>query len=186
MAKPVQLPLDASSDYEANPVPSYVGWWQPHKPVNWTGEIVDPKTGELVKEPSLTKQDQADACDINRIVRQYNATGVYSHVNERAAQGMYADLSSAPDYQDALNIIARANEAFESLPASVRERFMNDPARFLDFMGDPVNQDEAIRLGLATLREEPVEPPPQRVEIVNPKPTGGEGGSPPSGGAKAP
>lgn len=186
MPKPVQLPLDASSDYEANPVPSYVGWYQPHARYDWTGEIMDPKTGELVKEPSLTKQDQADACDINRIIRQYSATGVWTHVNERAQQGAYADLSNAPDYQDALNVIARANEAFESLPAIVRERFMNDPARFLDFMADPSNVEEAIKLGLAERVPDPIEPPPQRVEIVNPTPTGGEGGSPPSGGANAP
>lgn len=158
-------------------IPEYVGWYQPHKPVNWDGLVADPKTGELVKEPSLTKQDQAEACDINRIIRQYSATGVWSHVNERAQQGVYADLASAPDYQDALNIIARANEAFESLPASVRERFQNDPARFLDFLQDPTNVDEAIKLGLAERVEEPPPPPPQRVEIVNPEPK-----EPPKGG----
>lgn len=185
MSKSITLP-PAVKVYEEADLPHYVGWYQPHKPVNWTGFLADPKTGELVKEPSLTKQDQADACDVNRIIRQYSATGVWSHVNERAQQGAYVDLSSAPEYQDALNVIARSNEAFESLPAAVRERFQNDPARFLDFMADSANVDEAIKLGLAVKVEDPPEPPPQRVEIVNPKPTGGEGGSPPSGGAKAP
>lgn len=170
MTKKVELPLDASRDYEANPVPNYVGWYQPHKPVDWDGLIPDPKTGELVKEPSLTKQDQADSCDINRIIRQYSATGVWTHVNERAAQGVFTDLPAGFEYQDALNIIVQGEAAFEALPSSVRERFMNDPARFLAFMADPANQDEAISMGLATRKEPPAEPvaPPA-------PPTGGEG-----------
>lgn len=165
---------------KSDQVPQYIGWYQPHKPVDWDGLIADPKTGQLVKEPSLTKQDQADACDVNRIIRQYSATGVWTHVNERAQQGVYADLPGGFEYQDALNIIVQGEAAFESLPASVRERFMNDPARFLDFMADPANQDEAIKMGLA------IKPPPPEAPEGSTAPMGGEGGSPPSGGAKAP
>lgn len=159
-----QLPLSKE-------IPTYIGWYQPHEPVNWTGEILDPKTGELVKEPSLTKQSEAWGCDINNIVRQFTETGIYTHVNQRAALGQYLDLPGGFEYQDALNVIVAGEAAFDSLPSSVRERFANNPANFLAFLQDPDNQDEAIRMGLAT-RKEPPEAEPRPPSPPAP-PTGG-------------
>lgn len=130
-------------------IPTYVGWYQPHRSVDWTGEVLDLKTGELVKEPSMTKQSFKDECDINNIVKAFQVTGIIAHINEKAAQGAYIDLPSALDYQESLNIALAAQASFDTLPASVRSRFDNDPAQFLEFMADPQNQDEMITLGLA-------------------------------------
>jgi len=156
------------SDREHVPV---MGWFHPHAPVDWTGEILDVKTGELVKEPSMTKQAFVAECDINNIIREFGVTGVARHINENRDKGLYADLPEPLDFQQSLNIVLQAQSSFDSLPAQVRARFGNNPEQFLGFLSDPANQEEAIKLGLAT-DNRPVpqpEPPPQKVEIVNPK-----------------
>ena len=161
------------------------GFYRPHNHHGF--DNCDPNTGEVL--PSMTRQSEMDACDIHNILKQYSQQGFEQLVRDNAARGQYADLTSLPDYQEALDTVINANAAFAALPSQVRERFLNDPARFVEFLADPANQDEAIRLGLAQDTRTP-EPPPQRVEIVNPDGAGGQlggaGGTPPAGGAKAP
>lgn len=161
------------------------GFYRPHS--HYGFDNCDPNTGEIL--PSMTRQSEMDACDIHNILKQFSQQGFEQLVRDNAARGQYADLTSLPDYQEALEIVLKSNEAFAALPSQVRERFQNDPARFVEFLADPANQDEAIRLGLAVDTRTP-EPPPQKVEIVNPVPatgqSGGAGGTPPAGGAKAP
>lgn len=119
-----------------------------HRPHNHHGfDNCDPDTGEIL--PSMTRQSEMDACDIHNILKQYSQQGFEQLVRDNAARGQYADLTSLPDYQEALDTVINANAAFAALPSQVRERFQNDPARFVAFLGDPANQDEAIRLGLA-------------------------------------
>lgn len=142
-------------------IPEYQGWYTPHAPVDWAGEILDPKTGELVKEESLTKQSFKDECDVNNIVALYARTQDASLLNARLAAGQFADLPAGFEYQDALNLVVEGRQAFEALPSKIRERFNNDPAKFLEFMADAENQDEAIKLGLATRRPEPAPEQPQ-------------------------
>lgn len=143
----------------AEKIPTYIGWYQPHAPVDWTGELPDRRTGELVKEPSMTKQSFMQECDINNIIKSYQVTGIWSHINERAQQGVYADLPDPIDFQESLNLVHQAEQSFASLPSSVRSRFENDPTKFLEFMADPANQEEMIKLGLATDTRPPAEPP---------------------------
>jgi len=155
---------------ETEVIPQYVGWYQPHKPVNWDGLVADPKTGEMVLEPSMTKQSHKDECDINNIIKSYQVTGMVTHINERAAQGTYADLPDPLDYQEALNISLAAQASFDTLPSKVRERFDNDPEKFLQFMHDERNTEEIYELGLAT-RPKAAEPvsQPDPVPPVNPQ-----------------
>lgn len=119
------------------------------------GERLDPKTGEVIAIPSRTKQEFRDECDINNILAQYRQTGMVKHISARAAQGAYMDLPEPQDFQTATNIVLEARDSFMTLPSKVRERFGNDPLNFLWFMSDPDNQDEAIKLGLATRKPEP-------------------------------
>lgn len=104
-------------------------------------------------EPSMTKQSFASECDINNIMSKYQKSGLLTHVNKY--QGSYADVSNAVDYHDALNIVLAGNEAFESLPSSLRKKFNNDPAEFLSFVDDAENADEMIKLGLRKQPEAP-------------------------------
>lgn len=141
----------------------WMGFHRPHdrKATAYTGELVDPKTGEVFKPPSRTKQSFVAECDINNILKQYRASGMLRHISAKAEKGVYTDLPDNIDFQESMNTVLQAEAAFASLPSSTRSRFHNDPAEFLEFMANPANQDEAIKMGLAKdTRPPPEEPPP--------------------------
>lgn len=115
--------------------------------------------------PSLTQQQFAKECDINVIVKQNAETGLISHVNSRPAQ--FADLGDGMDYQAHQNYLIEADAAFMGLPAEVRARFDNNPAKLLDFLQDDKNVDEARELGLLNpLPETPPAPAPEAPQKV--------------------
>lgn len=146
-----------------NYLPDVVGFYQPHINVDWTGLVLDPKTGELVKEESRTKQSFKDECDINNIVKKFEATGILDHVNEAASRGLYQDLPSGLDLQAGLEMIRQAEEAFMALPAGTRAEFDNDPVLFVEAFNNPSpeQQEKFIKLGLATDSRPPAaESPP--------------------------
>lgn len=161
------------------------GFYRPHEHFGF--DNCDPNTGEIL--PSMTRESEMEACDIHNILKQFSQVGFEELVRQNAARGQYADLTSLPDYQEALNTVIGAQAAFAALPSQIRERFLNDPARFVEFLSDPANAEEAIRLGLAEDKT-PKPDPIQKVEIVNAEPPepvqgnrGVKGGNPPSGGA---
>ena len=97
-------------------------------------------------EPSLTQQQFKDESDINNLVDRFLRTGEVPPVDARA---MYGDFIHAPDsYQEALNLVLDAQDGFNSLSSSIRQRFNNDPAELLSFLQDDSNLDEAVKLGL--------------------------------------
>jgi phage internal scaffolding protein len=100
---------------------------------------------------SRTHQSFKDECDINRIVESGRKGKQILHIN--SAMGDYIDTISIGDYQSSLNLVISANERFESLPATIRDRFANSPAEFIKFVGNPSNVDEMVKLGLATKRD---------------------------------
>lgn len=132
------------------------GFYRPHNHHGF--DNCDPDTGEVL--PSMTRQSEMEACDIHNILKQFSQRGFEELVRQNAAAGQYADLTNLPDYQEALNTVIAADAAFAALPSQIRERFLNDPQRFVEFLANPDNQDEAIRLGLATDTRPPPPPPP--------------------------
>lgn len=154
-------------------LPDVIGFYLPgDRRQDCDNLVVDRKTGELVLDPSMTKQSFVAECDINNIVRDFTQHGMVSHINEKAAMGAFVDLPDTIDYQMAIEIARSAQGAFDQLPAKVRARFDNDPAKFLDFCQDPKNQDEAIALGLATDTRPPkeAETPPPAAPAPSPTP----------------
>lgn len=112
--------------------------------------------------PSMTQQQFADECDVNRIVRS-NA-----FIPADPAQMRFADVSEVMGYEDALMLVKKAQESFSVLPAELRARFDNDPSNFVDFLADPANEQEAQELGLiakpsevAPEGEKPLATPPE-------------------------
>nr|QJB20846.1 MAG: internal scaffolding protein [Microvirus sp.] len=97
-------------------------------------------------EESLTQQQFKAECDINNIMAKYKKTGLITHVNRFA--GHIGDFSSGDSYQESLHKVMAAQESFNALPAHIRSRFFNDPAQMLDFLSDPKNDEEAVKLGL--------------------------------------
>jgi phage internal scaffolding protein len=111
----------------------------------------------------MTKQSFKDECDIHKILKQYQRTGVINHIAN--ARPTYMDLPDTMDYQASMNTIIYADEAFATLPSSVRDHFGNDPARFLAAFSDIKQRDYLIQLGLykppatAEAIPDPVRPP---------------------------
>lgn len=129
-------------------------FYRPHRRVTYDGTLTNPATGEVFTPPRRVKQSHVAECDINTILKQYSQTGQLRHISANAQAGAYQDLPDNIDFQESMNIIKAGEQAFATLPARTRDRFNNNPALFLEFMADPNNQDEAIKLGLATRRPE--------------------------------
>lgn len=97
-------------------------------------------------EPSRTVSYFKKECDINEIVNRWMSTGVLDHQERR--QPKYIDCIDPIDYQEALDVLYRAEEQFEDLPVHIRDRFHHDPLKLLEFVDDDSNYDEAVQLGL--------------------------------------
>lgn len=127
--------------------------------------------------PSLTHQSMTDECDINQIMQRWQKTGIIEHRN--TYEGQYADFTNTPaDYHESMNAVLKADEMFGTLPSSVRRRFHNDPGNFLEFVADPNNSDELIKMGLAkAVPLEVIETPtatPKAAPKASPEPPKGE------------
>lgn len=100
---------------------------------------------EFPIESPYTRQEFKNECDINYIMLQYEMTGEINHINESAPQ--YLDCSGE-DFRAHMDYIAGAFSLFEELPATIRARFDNDPAEFLDFCSHEKNRPEMAQMGL--------------------------------------
>lgn len=116
-------------------------------------EAVSNDNGLDCPEESLTHQEFAEESDINTIIDRF---GIGENPIEAQHWVTNIDIADAPNnYMDVMNQLNEARDQFMSLPAKVRSQFDNDPARFVDFVSDPANGDEMVRLGLAVVREAP-------------------------------
>lgn len=106
--------------------------------------------------PSMTQQQFKDECDINTIVKQFGLTGKLPEAGSVYAP-TYGDFTDIDDFQSALHALQRASDSFMELPAHVRERFQNDPAKLVAFCSDARNADEIRALGLS--KDAPPVPP---------------------------
>lgn len=99
---------------------------------------------ECTAAEGKTKQSESAAVDVNRIVAQFDRTGVLPQVRP----GQFLDVSAVGDYREALEEVRLAESFFSSLPAAIRTEFANDPAAFLDFAVDPANRGRMQELKL--------------------------------------
>lgn len=98
--------------------------------------------------PSRTQQQFKEENDPNRLMAVYMRNPDMRVFNQRPGEPTFADLTSLPSYQEALDKVIAAEAAFSSLPAVVRKRFRNSPEDLLNFVAQPENYDEAVKLGL--------------------------------------
>lgn len=106
-----------------------------------------------------TRQSCKDECDINKIMARYHKNGVLPKMI--LENPIFGDFSSMPDYQESMGIVIKAQSQFNALSAELRNRFGNDPAKFLDFCSKEENRDEMKKLGLLK--------PEKKVEKEKPK-----------------
>lgn len=100
--------------------------------------------------PSMTQQQFKESADINNILRQFDRTGLITHVAKGTP--LYLDVSEMPDYRSALDHVRQVEGHFMTLPSEVRARFNNDAALYLDAMASAPDPLKAL--------EGPEEPSP--------------------------
>lgn len=135
-------------------------------------EKIGLETATTCEDPSLAQQQFVQDCDINVLARRFGLTDSAMPVGP-IDPAHYGDFTDVPDLRTALELVNDAKNKFMALPAKMRERFNNQPGRLWDFVNDPENAEEAVRLGLLARRE-----------IV--PPAASEGATSPDGGASAP
>ena len=125
------------------------------------------KFGLACKDPSLTVQADAEAADINNIVRNF---GIHGGLPYGDLRPVYDDFTHYPtDYHAALNFVRAADTSFMEFPAEFRSKFDNDPGAFLAALSDPDKRPIFEEAGLV---------PPIPVDAV--PPIVGNPGSPPA------
>lgn len=105
----------------------------------------------LNNEISKTDQTAKKECDVNHIVKKFNTTGMVTHLRE--GRGSYLDLSEVGDLSNSLNVVASAQQKFDQLPSELRKRFGNSPVQLVEFLSNPENDAEAVKLGLKVIPE---------------------------------
>lgn len=109
-------------------------------------------------DPHLTEQHHAAELDLNNIVQRY---GIKDGSLPPAAvypENFFGDFTDVADFRTAVDRIKDAADRFNLLPASLRGRFENDPAKMYEWVLDAANIDEAEKLGLIKremIRQEP-------------------------------
>lgn len=95
---------------------------------------------------SRVKQQFKNECDVNLILKKYGRNGqVPQFSSERP---FYGDFSNVEDYHTALDVVMASRASFDRLPAALRGRFDNDPAKLLAFVENPSNFEEGVKLGI--------------------------------------
>jgi phage internal scaffolding protein len=112
------------------------------------------------------KQSMKAECDINNIMRRFVKTGVVEHF--ATGRGSYGFASSA-SFHEAMLAVNDAQRMFDELPATVRKRFNNDPATFLDFATNKDNLEELRKLGLAKPEAKPSRTTEELLEEISSK-----------------
>lgn len=101
---------------------------------------------------SLTQQQYKDDCDVNIIMERYMKTGM---MPQSVAPMLEGDFSNLPSYAEAMQTVIDAQDMFMEIPAKIRLKFENDPQQLINYLADPSNDEEAIKLGLKLPKETP-------------------------------
>lgn len=129
-----------------------------------------PKVVQTFKEPSLTVQGERDNTDVHNILNRFVRTGDLGYFGlGKPAQPFYGDFSETPDFQQSMELNARASEYFDQLPSKIRKQFDNDFRKMINFIGNDANHEVALEMGLLERLPEVVKDTVQNV--VNTLPT---------------
>lgn len=120
-------------------------------------EKVNKENGEVYveKRKSMTQQHHVKNTNINQIMKRFERTGV---LPQRVAKPLEGPLPDVENFHEAMNIVVRGRQVFESLPSAIREEFGNSPEAFLAAFQDEAQHDRLRELKLMVPK--PVEPSP--------------------------
>ena len=116
-------------------------------------------------DKGFTVQADRDGADINKIIARFEKGNFTARMNSRPP--FYGDVSDISGLDQALMKVKKAEELFMSYDAVLRERFDNDPVKFVQFFEDPNNLKEAVELGLALKKPDPE---PASIPVAPPVP----------------
>lgn len=133
--------------------------------IQWRDQYDDARDAEerrltdiVNDDPSMTQQGLAADTDINTIVKRFRLGEI--PMPEPLGPEYYADIANLPDLRAILEYQRDYKNQFMDLPAEIRTRFRNDPAEMWDFVANPHNAAEAIRLGILKDTTPPADTPP--------------------------
>lgn len=130
---------------------------------------------DFSKTKSMTIKEHAQGLDVNDIVKRYGVNGPYP-TSTRVPQ--YLDVSKKLSVFDALNLKVQIDQYFGALPSAIRERFKNDSLSFAQFVSDPRNNEELVKMKIIKAPEQPA-PKPAAKAAPQPAPAEkGEAGPP--------
>ena len=134
----------------------------------------------VCEDESLTVQDEDGSTDLNILLKRMgvNDGSVLPATLGITDPAYYGDFTDAPDLKTALDRIHEAEERFMMLPPQLRERFHNNALEMLQWVQDPRNIDEAIKLKMLIRRAPdgaPVSDPPTGGNSSEAEPTKPEG-----------
>lgn len=106
-------------------------------------------------EPSLTRQSEADAVDINKIMERFDRTGQLPISMKMLPR--YGD-ARVVDFQTAKQIVIEAESAFNDLPAKTRQYFGHDLQNLSNAISDSSEENAQKLLELGILIPKEIEP----------------------------
>ncbi len=114
------------------------------------------ETGITFDESECRTKQALTSTNINDIVRRHLDNSDLVPIATRMP--IYGDFSEVGDFQQALDQVANCRSDFMALPAEVRDMVGHTEQGFIDWVQDPANHDEGVRLGLFTPEAMPAEP----------------------------
>lgn len=108
---------------------------------------------DVEKARSRTKKAFAKNANINNVIARYNKTGVLATTPNMKSSRVpaYGDFSGAGDFLQCQIKVAKLQEEFDAMPSPIRAKFRNRPEVMIEYLSDPANDVEAIKLGLKVL-----------------------------------
>lgn len=114
----------------------------------------NPHIPEMKHRASRVQQHMKDDADITKMVARHlkgpQAQRSLPMGNPNATRKpMFGDFTQLPiGYHEMLNMVMKVDQVFAQQPARVRARFHQRPELLIDFIKDPANVREAVKLGL--------------------------------------
>lgn len=106
-----------------------------------------PRNHLRITSVSMTEQSHARDCDINRLVSQYQRSGVLGDPSTYREM-VYGNFSEIGSYHEQMQVMKDAKEKFDALPSNIRDAFGNDPGRLIDAVLDPSQKEKLQALGV--------------------------------------
>lgn len=121
-----------------------------------TKKFYEPDYQDPDLNPVKTVQSERDEADINKIIAKFQKGQNMVRINSK--EPFYGDVTGLDGLADAYMKIQEAEDLFMDYDASIREKFDNDPVKFVEFLENPENYEEALKLGVVQKRPENTPP----------------------------